>query len=184
MPLLDAERTMFPDHLLTDLQVPEGRRWQAIYTKSRQEKALARQFVKDEIPFYLPTIPKQLVIRGRPRQSYIPLFAGYVFVYVNEEERMKTFRHTNRISRYLDVLEGGQLAHDLNRVQRLIEAGAPLTVESRIQVGQRVRIKNGVLNGLEGYVLRRRRQSTLFVAVDFLQQGVSFAIDDYMVEPI
>jgi transcriptional antiterminator RfaH len=184
MGLLGKEDVMHPSDLLTDFQQHSGRHWQVIYTKSRQEKAVARQFVREHVPFYLPTYAKQYRIRGRKMQSYLPLFPGYLFAFVDEFEQHRCFRAADRISRIMPVPDESQLVSDLINVKRLIESGAPLSVESRIQVGQDVRVKAGPLAGLEGYVLRRRCQTILFVAVNFLKQGVSLAIDDFMVERI
>ena len=59
MPILAAEPSLFPANLLDD-HIDEGneRSWFAVYTKSRQEKSLARQLLGMEVPFYLPLIPK------------------------------------------------------------------------------------------------------------------------------
>ena len=69
-------------------------------------------------------------------------------------------------------------------IHRLIDSGAPLTVESRLARGDRVRIRSGPLAGLEGTVLSRRGIRRLTVSVDFLQQGASVAVEDYMLETI
>jgi transcriptional antiterminator RfaH len=66
----------------------------------------------------------------------------------------------------------------------LIASGEPLTVEARLQRGQRVRLKSGALMGIEGTILERRGEQRLLVAVEFLQQGVSILINDYRVEPV
>ena len=50
--------------------------------------------------------------------------------------------------------------------------------------GQRVRVKNGSLLGIEGTIVCRRGEDRLLVAVEFLQQGVSILISDFQVEPI
>ena len=61
---------------------------------------------------------------------------------------------------------------------------APLTVERRLVPGNRVRVRHGPLAGIEGVVLTRRGNTQLLVAVNFLQQGASVEIDDYVLEPI
>jgi transcriptional antiterminator RfaH len=113
----------------------------------------------------------------------LPVFGGYLFLYGSEEERVRALT-TNRISRILPVPDTERMTSDLRNVRNLITAGAPLTVESRLQPGQRVRVKSGSLMGLEGLILSRRGESRLLIAVHYLQQGVSVQIDDYMVEPI
>ena len=73
---------------------------------------------------------------------------------------------------------------DLKQVHHLVETDAPLAIERRLMPGRRVRVKTGVMKGLEGTVLARRGKSRLFVAVNLLKQGVSVAIDDFMLEPV
>lgn len=184
MPILRKEPSIFPDNLLDEDNRPEDdRRWRVLYTKSRQEKALARELRASTVPFYLPLIPKESVMRGRRVVSHIPLFTGYVFLLGNEDERLRTLQ-TNRISRILDVDDAGSLVHDLRQVQQLIASGAPLTVESRLEPGNRVRVKHGAFAGLEGTVLQRRGKTRLLVAVNFLQQGASVEVEDFFLEPI
>lgn len=184
MPILAAEPDCYPNDLLDELATtPAERRWWAVYTKSRQEKSLARQLHGMTIPYYLPLVSKTSRIGERKVKSHLPVFAGYVFVFGSEEERVHALT-TNRISRILPVPCTEQMTADLRNVRSLILAGAPLTVESRLQPGERVRIKSGALMGIEGTILSRRGETRLLIAVHYLQQGVSVQIDDYMVEPI
>ena len=184
MPILAAEPSLFPENLLDDF-VDErvDRRWWAIYTKSRQEKSLARQLLGMEIPFYLPLIPKTNLIRGRRITSRIPLFGSYMFLFASEEERIKALS-TERIVQLLPAPSTQEIAGDLQNVRTLIGSGAPLTLEARMAVGQMVRVKSGALMGLEGTILSRRGEDRLLVAVRFLQQGASILIQDFQVEPI
>ncbi|MDZ7619983.1 MAG: transcription termination/antitermination NusG family protein, partial [Patescibacteria group bacterium] len=184
MPILRPEPTIFPESLLDEEErSDDARRWRVLYTKSRQEKALARDLLAATVPFYLPLIAKENVMRGRRIASYIPLFTGYMFLFGDEDERLRTLQ-TNRISRVLDVEDVGSLVHDLRQIQHLIASGAPLTVESRLEPGNRVRVKHGSFAGLEGTVLQRRGKTRLLVAVNFLQQGASVEVEDFFLEPI
>ena len=184
MPILRAETAIHPANLLEQVSTrDESRRWWAIYTKARQEKAFARHLLSMDIPFYLPLVAKEHLIRGRRMQSFIPLFGGYVFLFGNELERTKSLT-TNRISTILPVDDQHQLAQDLLQISRLIDTGAPLTVESRMCPGDIVRIKSGPMSGLEGTVIHRRGKTRLLVAVKMLQQGVSLEIDDFQLESL
>jgi transcriptional antiterminator RfaH len=184
MPILAAEPDCYPQNLLDDVAAePRDRRWWAVYTKSRQEKSLARQLHGMTIPYYLPLVSKTSTIGVRKVKSHLPVFAGYVFLFGSEEERVAALS-TNRISHILRVSATEQMTSDLRHVRTLIQTGAPLTVEARLQPGQRVRIKSGALLGIEGTIICRRGETRLLIAVHYLQQGVSIQIDDYMVEPI
>jgi transcription antitermination factor NusG len=184
MPILDAEVSLFPDDLLADYRASvRGRRWWVVYTMARQEKALARQLLRWEIPFYLPLVTKDSCIRGRRFRSHIPLFGGYVFLFARHDERTLALT-TNRISSVLAVVDQEELHRDLQQTQSLIESGVELTAEPRLAPGNRVRVKGGPMRGLEGTIVSRRGRSHIFVAVNFLQQGASVAIDDCLLEPL
>ena len=189
MPILALEPTLFPNDLLIGIGRAEARHqdvdraWWCMHTKSRQEKSLSRALSAKRVPHYLPLVARNVLVRGRSVQSYVPVFAGYVFVFGTIQEREVAIR-TNRICQALPVIDGPGLCADLARVQTLIDSGFPLTVEARFQPGQRVRVRHGALDGLEGIVLRRKRETRLIVDVRMLQQGVSVEIDDFCLEPI
>jgi transcriptional antiterminator RfaH len=176
--------SLYPESLLNGmLTEPSDRRWWVLYTKVHQEKAIARQLFGRQVPFYLPLVEKTSVSRGRRNTSRIPAFAGYVFLFGNDDERIASLE-TNRVSRVIPVEDKDRLSHDLRQGHRMICSGEPLTVESRLLPGDRVRVRSGPLMGLEGTVLRRHGGMRLLVSIDFLQQGASIDIDDCLLEPV
>jgi transcription antitermination factor NusG len=183
VPILSEEPCLFPKTLLEAPDSAAGRRWWVLYTKARQEKALARELWKFQVPFYLPLVKRTRHARGRTRTSLIPLFSGYLFLFASEPERVRSLT-TNRVSRVLVVDDAQQLLFDLRQLKRLIDSNALLTVEQRLIPGDRVRVKQGVLLGLEGTVLVRRGQTRLLIRVNFLQQGASVEVHDYFLERI
>jgi transcriptional antiterminator RfaH len=184
MPILSGEISLHPSGLLEADPRTEGDRiWSVVYTKSRQEKAVARELLKSDTPFYLPLIPTDRVISGRRFRSLLPLFSGYLFQCGSIEQNFQT-QLSSRVSQVLPVPDPEQLCRDLSYVQRLIEADSPLSQESRLSPGDRVRVKHGSLQGLEGTIIRREKTTRLLIAVSYLQQGVSVQIDDFMVEPL
>jgi len=184
MPILGEQTCLCPENLLDEFAL-EGapRQWWVLYTRARQEKALGRELLEYGVPFYLPLVKKAVRSRNRTITSYIPLFSGYLFLFGTEDERVRSLK-TNRISRILTVDDSERLVHDLRQLRQLIVSNAPLTVESRLVRGDRVRVKSGPFAGLEGTVLQRRGATRLMVAVNFLQQGASVEIDDFLLEPL
>jgi transcription antitermination factor NusG len=184
MPILNKEVSLYPDDLF-DVEVngDEDRNWWVLHTKARQEKAVARFLHHSRIAFYLPLISRMTMNRQRKYTSEIPLFAGYVFVYGSHDE-VTACRQTERLANVLPVPDGKQLRSDLGGVLKLIECGAPLTAEKRVQPDQRVRIKSGALQGIEGIVSRRKNRMRIVVIVNFLQQGVAMDVEDWLLEPI
>ena len=184
MPVLAKETCRFPETLFESADLPaEGVQWMVVYTKPRQEKSLARDLLRKTIPFYLPLVKKTLQYGRRRVVSFAPLFDGYMFMLGSESQRTISMA-TNRVLRILPVNDGQQLTSDLRQIERLIEANVPLTVESRLHAGMHVRVRSGLMAGVEGVVLRRRGETRLLVSVNFLQQGASVEIEDYRLEPL
>ncbi|TVS08690.1 MAG: antitermination protein NusG [Planctomycetaceae bacterium] len=190
MPILMEEPCVFPGDLLQEptntyeLGISEAERvWWVIYTKSRQEKALARDLLAHRIPFYLPQVKQDLLVRKRRFRTLVPVFPGYLFLFGSPDERVDSLK-TNRISRILPVVNQDELLRDLQQLSDLIALGAPLTVEQRLCAGRKARIRHGPLAGFEGTIIQRRGIDRLLIEVNFLQQGVSIEINDFMVEPI
>lgn len=186
MPILTPQTDLYPTDLFERESLGDESEvgWWALYTMSRREKHLMRQLVQLEVPFYCPIIPKRnRSPGGRIRTSYLPLFANYVFLYGDDQQRYQAMT-TNCVARHTRVVAGGELTRDLRRIYELIQAGVPLTAESRLEAGDLVRVRSGPFRGYEGYIIRREGQRRLLVAVNFLQQGASFALEDCELEPV
>ena len=186
MPILPKEPDIFPEDLLEQEHGPgeSAKRWWSLYTLPRREKQLMRRLRGMAVSHYGPLVERRTCSpSGRARISHVPLFASYVFLRGDEDERYQALT-TNCVSRCLSVGDGERLAHDLRQIQRLIRSNAPLTPESRLEPGMRVRIRSGSLVGLEGTVVNRRGAKRLLVVVHFLQQGASIQLEDFQVERI
>lgn len=181
MPILPKERDTFPDDLLDGRPVAAGR-WVAFYTLARREKDLMRRLEAASIPFYGPLIRRRLrSAGGRTRSSFVPLFPGYVFSRVDDEQRRAALA-TNTIARWIPIADEQMLEHDLRAIKQLIDTDRPLTPEARLEPGQEVRVCSGPLRGLEGRVVKRRGGERLVVAVRFLNQGASIELEDVDLE--
>lgn len=186
MPILAQETDVYPEDLLTrdDFAAQGEAQWWAVYTRSRQEKQLMRALIASEIPCYCPIIPNRFRSNsGRLRTSYLPLFANYVFMYADGYNRYQALK-SNLIVKTIEVKDGHELTQDLRQIQRIVQSGAPLSVETRLQPGCKVRIKSGPLTHVEGVILKRQGADFLFVAVNFLQQGALIKLEDCEVEPV
>jgi transcriptional antiterminator RfaH len=153
------------------------------YTRSRREKDLARRLVVEGVSFYCPIVPRRSRARsGRVRETFVPLFSGYVFLLGSGEDRVTALR-TNCASAVLPVADGTGLARDLSRIRRLIASGRPVTPEERLEPGRPVRVISGPLRGQEGIVIERLGRRRLLVTVELLRRGASAELDECDVEP-
>ncbi len=184
MPNLNREPSVYPDNLLAAdaTTIEQAESCWCFSTLARAEKSAARRLFAQQVPFYCPIIFKRFRSpSGRLRESFVPLFPGYIFVFGNEFQRIAALK-TNKMSRCQGVADRDQLIQDLRSIQRAIEIGAPLTPEARIVAGDQIRVRSGPFAGYEGYVLRREGKTRLLLAIKFIEQGVSMEIDEAMLE--
>lgn len=178
---------LFPESLLKGTGTDEANTsrskcaWWLAHTRPRQEKVVAAALLARGVSYYLPLLTRKSLTRGRTRMARVPLFPGYVFVYGDEHERL-TALQTNRLITMQHVPDGNLLRAQLKQLAELIAAGIPLTRESRLVPGERVRIKAGPLRDIEGTVLRRNGKTEFLISIDFLHQGASLEIEDCMLE--
>ena len=177
MPLLPLEPFVYPQNLFEESHpvAREGDRWWVLHTRPRSEKALSRRLLVRDQGFFLPLFKKQWRNSGRSFCAYHPLFAGYVFLFGNGEDRLHALE-TNLVARVIPVEDQAQIQRDLARVHELMVSGEPLWPESHLQPGTRVRITGGPLMGMTGKIITRHGKTRFLVEVRFLQQGVSLDI--------
>lgn len=187
MPILKREDDVYPADLFESglaLTRPaeEGVNWWCVYTVVRREKDLTRKLAALKIPHYAPVVPKRYRSpTGRLRTSYIPLFANYVFMLADEEQRYQSLT-TNCILKCTPVTDYDMLVADLERIHTVVEAGVPLTAESKLTAGDKVKVRTGPFAGYDGIVIRREGKTRLLLSIRFLEEGVSMAIDEGLLE--
>jgi len=180
MPILQPEPSLFPSDLLSGIAPPaegSGRVWWVLHTRPRQEKSLARELFRRELPFYLPLARKRSRLRGRTLTSHLPLFPGYVFLLADPEERLAAL-DTSRVIHTLRVPDQAGLWRDLRQVERLIKAKLAVALEGSLAPGALVEITSGPLLGLRGKIIQSASGSRFVVEVDFIRQGASVLVDE------
>src|ERR1700736_5805449 len=104
MPLLPLEPFVYPNGLFDHPagSAEETGRWWVLHTRPRAEKALARRLLGRNLPFFLPLYNKEWRSGGRSLCAYHPLFAGYLFLYGDGQQRLHALE-TNLVARVLPV---------------------------------------------------------------------------------
>ncbi len=120
---------------------------------------------------------------GRIRTTYAPLFNNYVFLCGDDEARYQAVC-TGCVQKATPITDVEGFVTDLRQIRDLINMGVPLTLESRLEAGQRVRVRSGAFMGYEGVILRREQETRLLVSVKFMEQGVSVKLEDCQLELI
>lgn len=156
--------------------------WWVAHTKSRNEKALAKDLIAKEISYFLPMTWKIHHIRGRKIKSLLPLFSGYLFFCGNEMQRLELLR-TNRAANLIEVKNQNKLIEELANIEQAIKAGVLIERHNYIKKGQHCRVTVGPLRGLEGIVLKTKTGMRLILSVEMLGQSASVEVDTDAIEP-
>src|SRR5262249_9817218 len=119
MPILPAEPDCNPPDLWAGpvgVHAEAGVYWWCLHTKPRQEKATARDLRKAGISYYLPQVLRaSRTPQGRRIQSVVPLFAGYMFLKGNRNDRLEALR-AHRLVNVLEVSDQEAIARDLYQI--------------------------------------------------------------------
>jgi len=73
---------------------------------------------------------------------------------------------------------------EVENIRTLQASRAQYTSYPFLKVGQRVRVRGGALDGIEGILISRNGDRTLVISVEPIQRSLAVPISDYQVEPI
>jgi transcription antitermination factor NusG len=161
--------------------------WYAVHTRSKHEKIVVSQLERRGIKTFLPLISEVHRWSDRRKVVQLPLFSCYAFVHVRLlPELWFQVMQTNGVLRFVGVRgEGIPIAESqIETLQTLLSSDVPCTLCPFLQVGRRVRIRGGALDGIEGLLIARNGDRTLVISVVPIQRSIAVRIDQYQVEPI
>jgi transcription antitermination factor NusG len=73
---------------------------------------------------------------------------------------------------------------EIEDIQTLLAQNVTCALYPFIRMGQRVRIRGGCLDGVEGILVAKNSDRNLVVSIELIQQSVAVRIDGYDVEPV
>lgn len=164
---------------------PATREWFACYTTPRHEKVVSRYFGHRGIEHFLPLYSHRSQWKDGSRKALeLPLFPSYIFVRLARSECVRALQ----IPGVLSVVGNGRnpSAISATEIDSLRTAVMLHKVEPHpyLVVGEKVRIRAGALEGLEGILLRHKNSVRVVCALDLIAQCMSVEVDAADVEPV
>jgi transcription antitermination factor NusG len=155
-----------------------ARLWFALAVKPRFDKAVARALETKGFQTFLPLYKKQHKYKARSKEFELPLFPGYVFCRFNVLTRLPILITPG----VTQILGAGNTPIALSEteiasLQTAIQANIPLQPFPFVQVGQKVRVSQGVLTGVEGIVMGFKQHLRLVISITLLRRSVLLEID-------
>jgi transcription antitermination factor NusG len=154
--------------------------WYAVRTRSKYEKKVSAMLTEKGIENYLPAFREVHEWKDRKRLVELPVFPGYLFACIadSREARLAILR----IEGVVNIL--GQAdriepipEQEIQAVRRLLQSTPRCYAHPLLREGAWVRVKRGVLKGMEGLLLRVKNQTRLVLSITLLSQSVSTEMD-------
>jgi transcription antitermination factor NusG len=152
--------------------------WYAAYTCANHEKRVERQLVERQAEHFLPLYRSMRRWSDRRVQIDLPLFPGYVFVRLALRDRLRVLEIPSVVRLV------GFNGHPAVLPDKEIEAlrtgvAANLRTEPHpyLKVGQRVRVKCGPLEGMEGILIRKKNALRLVLSIDLIMRSASAEVE-------
>ena len=115
------------------------------------------------------------------------MFSCYAFVRIVQtaEERLKVLRTPGVLGFVGSEREGTPIpCEQIENLRIALREKIPCAVHPFVRIGQRVRVRGGSLNGVEGILLRQGKDQSLIVSVELLQRSIAMRVEGYEVEPV
>jgi len=153
------------------------RNWYAVFTVPQNEKSAARHLGLREVELFLPTYRAVHQWKNRQRVTLdLPLFPCYLFVRISRQERRQVLESPGVLriignrsepvpvpDSAIEFLRGGFCSKCVEPYGGLV-------------VGQKVRIKTGAFEGLEGTLVRKNNNMKFVLTIDLINQHAAVEV--------
>ena len=148
---------------------------------------MAKRLQEKGCTIFLPIATQTHRCSDRCTVIELPLFSCYAFVRLapSTELRLRVLLTPDALSIVGAHSVGAPIPDkEIEDIQTLVAQNATCSLYPFIKVGQRVRIRGGCLDGVEGILVTENSDRSFVVSIELIQRSVSVRIDGYEVEAI
>ena len=158
--------------------IPRQFPWYAVRTRSNFERTASTVLAGKGYEQYLPLYREKKRWSDRTVISALPLFPGYVFCRFDSKKRVPILSTPGVFAIVGFGTEAAPIPDDeIEAIERVLHSGLAAGPCPFIREGQRIRIKYGPLENVEGILLKKKSEWRMVVSVPMLQRSVSVEID-------
>ncbi len=145
-----------------------ARKWYALWTKSHCEQMVCDQLAAKGFHAFLPKIEAWSRRGGVRHHIPVPMFPGYLFL---PRELVRVLGDgRDRLAVVPDA--------EIEAIQKVVQAHLPALPYPYLREGQRVRITEGPLTGVEGILVHTKPNKGLLVlSIELFQRSVAVEVD-------
>jgi transcription antitermination factor NusG len=159
--------------------------WWALYTRHQHERVIADHLIAKGLDVFLPMYESVRSWKDRKKVLSLPLFPGYVLVRGSDERKLQI---VSTPGVHMILTFGDRIAAipeaEIDAIRRTVEGDRPVEPYPFLCCGERVRVRRGAMQGLEGILERWKGAARLILSVQMLARSVAVEIDAFEVEAV
>lgn len=157
--------------------------WHAVYTRHQHERTVAQILTSKGFEILLPLYKTFRRWKDRTKVLSSPLFPSYVFIKSGLESRLDILKTPGLHSIVSCAGQPSTIpASEIEALRRAVDSGAHLEPHPFLKCGDWVRVKSGLMAGVEGILVRKKSMCCLILSVEMLGKAASMEIDGCLVE--
>jgi transcription antitermination factor NusG len=166
---------------------PAGeKKWHVFYLRPRAENRVYRILMNLNYEVFWPVIHSIRIWKNRQKKKIrLPLFPNYLFVYTHAHE-LYSINCLREVVSY--VACGGKPStvsdREVEGIRRMLGLGREITVETKISIGERVRILSGPLKGYEGVLIEQHSKTRFGIQLKAINHTVFIDINQLELEKL
>jgi transcription antitermination factor NusG len=165
--------------------IASERRWYAVFTAPRSEKSAVKHLDLRRIESFLPIYETVEVWKNRQRKKIThPLFPSYLFVHIDRRERVGVLQSPGVLQIVGTSREPLPLQDSDIDFLRTNCRDRKLEPYCELLVGEKVRIKSGALEGVQGILVRRKNSMRFVLTLQLINQHAAVEVNAEDLEPV
>jgi transcription antitermination factor NusG len=170
---------------ILDNQMPGHPRWYALSVKHQHERAAEIALGWKGFEALAPTYRARRQWSDRSKNLELPLFSGYVFCRFDFDERIRVL-DTPGVARIVGFGNGPAPVADeeIAAIKMVVASRLPVRPWPHLRPGDRVRIEDGPLRGVEGILLKEKGSLRLVLGVELLRRSIAVELEPESIVPL
>lgn len=159
--------------------------WFALQVKPNAEWSVSAALRAKGYEEFLPAYRTRRRWSDRWKELELPLFAGYIFCRFDPQNRLPILVTPGVTS----IVGRGKVPqavedHEIDDLRAVVRSGLSARPWPYLKIGERVRIQDGPLRGMEGLLLNIKPNRRLVLSVELLQRSIAVEVEDCWLTPV
>lgn len=167
------------------MEAPSSRKWYAVFTVPQNEKSAVKQLGLRGVESFLPTYETTRIWKNRQRMKLVlPLFPSYLFVHIHRGERVKVLQSPGVLQIVGNSKEPIPLPDAEIELLRSEFARQRFEPYRELVIGEKVRIKNGPMQGVSGTLVRKDSDMRFVLTLELINQHAALLVNAEDLDPL